>query len=84
LILAANAALVWKAWKIGVLKPLSTALILLILGSFLTGVVMAYFGVPAVAQPVHLLLATVTFGVQLYLLFAITKSRSTVFLQHNS
>jgi cytochrome c oxidase assembly protein subunit 15 len=84
LILAANAVLVWKAWKIVALKSLSTALILLILGSFLTGVVMAYFGVPAVAQPVHLLLATVTFGVQLYLLFTITNSRSTVFLQHNS
>ncbi|MFM8914519.1 MAG: COX15/CtaA family protein [Flammeovirgaceae bacterium] len=84
LILLVHAVLVWKAWKIVALKPLSLALILLILGSFLTGVVMAYLGMPAVAQPVHLLLATVTFGVQLYLLFVITNSRSTVFLQQNS
>jgi cytochrome c oxidase assembly protein subunit 15 len=76
LILLVHAMLVWKTWKIVALKPLSLALILLILGSFLTGVVMAYLGMPAVAQPVHLVLATVTFGVQLYLLFEINNSKS--------
>jgi cytochrome c oxidase assembly protein subunit 15 len=60
------------------LKALSRAVILLILASFFTGVVMAYFSVPAAFQPIHLLLATVTFGVQLYLFFSITKAKQPV------
>lgn len=50
------------------INPLTLALIILILATLLTGAGMAYFAVPAYLQPVHLLIATVTFGVQ-YLLF---------------
>lgn len=50
------------------LKSFPLWLILLILGTILTGVGMAYFGVPAFLQPVHLLLATASFGMQFYLL----------------
>jgi heme a synthase len=50
------------------INPLTLALIILILGTLLTGAGMAYFAVPAYLQPIHLLVATVTFGVQ-YLLF---------------
>ncbi len=32
-----------------------------------TGIVMAYFAIPAILQPIHLLLASVVFGVQFYL-----------------
>ncbi len=32
-----------------------------------TGIVMAYFAIPAILQPVHLLLASIVFGVQFYL-----------------
>ena len=32
-----------------------------------TGIVMAYFAIPAFLQPVHLLLASVVFGLQFYL-----------------
>jgi cytochrome c oxidase assembly protein subunit 15 len=36
--------------------------------TLLTGAGMAYFAVPAFLQPIHLLVATVTFGIQ-FLLF---------------
>lgn len=49
-------------------NPLTLGLIILILGTLLTGAGMAYFAVPAYLQPVHLLIATLTFGLQ-YLLF---------------
>jgi len=51
------------------LKALSLALFLLILGSLITGTSLAYFNIPAAMQPLHLLLATVTFGIQLLLFF---------------
>jgi heme a synthase len=50
------------------LKPFPLAVIVLILGTILTGAGMGYFGVPAWLQPIHLLLATVTFGMQFMLL----------------
>ncbi|MFT7380838.1 MAG: cytochrome c oxidase assembly protein subunit 15, partial [Roseivirga sp.] len=37
----------------------------------LTGVIMAYFGVPAAVQPIHLLLGTLIVGVQYYVLLLI-------------
>lgn len=46
------------------LRNFQIALILLILGMILSGVGMAWFAVPPFLQPVHLLLATVCFGVQ--------------------
>jgi cytochrome c oxidase assembly protein subunit 15 len=49
-------------------NPLTLGLILLILLTLLTGAGMAYFAVPAFLQPIHLLVATVTFGIQ-FLLF---------------
>jgi len=56
-----------------VLKTLSRVLFLLILSSLVTGAGMAYFDVPSALQPVHLLLATVTFGVELFLFFKVSK-----------
>lgn len=51
------------------LKTLSLALFLLILCSLITGVGMAYFEMPATLQPVHLVIATIVFGLQLLLIF---------------
>jgi len=59
-------------------KTLSRAVIILILGTLITGVGMAYFSVPAVLQPVHLLLATVTLGTQLLMFFRINTSNQFV------
>jgi cytochrome c oxidase assembly protein subunit 15 len=81
IVLICNGILIWKLMKSTELKALSRAVILLILASFFTGVVMAYFSVPAAFQPIHLLLATVTFGVQLYLFFSITKAKQPVLVQ---
>jgi cytochrome c oxidase assembly protein subunit 15 len=67
-VLGANAFLVFKLWKMGIQNGFVRATILLILGTIFTGVGMAWFGVPPWLQPLHLLLATVTFGVE-YILF---------------
>lgn len=43
---------------------IANSLLALVLFEILTGVVMAYFGVPAVVQPIHLLLAVLIIGLQ--------------------
>lgn len=64
IVFGVNAALFWRMHKTTAFKPFALPLILLILGTVLSGVGMAYAGVPAVLQPIHLVLATVTFGIQ--------------------
>jgi heme a synthase len=66
--------LLWKLGKTSGLKTFPIGLILLILGTTLTGAGMAYFDVPAFLQPLHLLLATVTFGMQFMLLLKLKNS----------
>ncbi len=46
----------------------SQALMILILLEICTGIGMAYFGIPAFLQPVHLLVGSLILGVQVYLL----------------
>jgi cytochrome c oxidase assembly protein subunit 15 len=70
--------LIWRLGKTTGLKALSSALMGLILCSFLTGAAMAYFNVPAALQPVHLLLATICFGIQLLLYFQLNSSKKEV------
>jgi len=72
--------LVVKMVKTSTEKVLSLGLIALILGALLTGAGMAYFSVPYLLQPVHLLLGTLIFGVQLLLLFRINTVRSKVLI----
>ncbi|HEY8934654.1 MAG TPA: COX15/CtaA family protein [Cyclobacteriaceae bacterium] len=64
LVLALHIILIVKLAKTDSLKSFSLILILLILGTILAGVGMAYFSVPPFLQPLHLLLATLTFGWQ--------------------
>ncbi len=66
--------LIVKLVKTTGLKAFSIVLILLILDTILTGAAMAYFGVPAFLQPIHLLLATFTFGMQFMLLLKLKDS----------
>lgn len=80
-VLILHVGLVLKLMKTQHLKIFPLTLILLILGTILTGTGMAYFGVPPVLQPVHLLLATITFGVQAFLLLQFHLTKRTVVTQ---
>ena len=68
-VLIINVLLVFKLMKTSYNKTLSRILLILILGAILTGAGMGYFRVLPVLQPIHLLLATITFGVQLFMVF---------------
>jgi cytochrome c oxidase assembly protein subunit 15 len=71
IVLAFQAILIGKIHKTGGGKSLSLPLIILISGTFLTGVGMAYLDVPAVLQPLHLVMATMAIGTEALLLFKI-------------
>jgi cytochrome c oxidase assembly protein subunit 15 len=73
-VLLANAVFFFQIRKTIELKALSGAMFLLILCSLATGVIMAYFNIPAVFQPLHLLFATACFGLQLMLFFRMDSS----------
>lgn len=77
-VLLIHVILVLRLWKMRALSRFSLAVILLILGTIFTGVGMAWFGVPPYLQPVHLLLATVTFGLEFLLLLQLNSSRAEV------
>ena len=62
------AGLSYKLVKTQGVKAFPLTLILLILGTILTGVSMAYFAIPPFLQPVHLLFASAAFGMQCMLL----------------
>lgn len=68
LVLIVNLAVIVAIRKTTSINPLSITVVLLILLTVLTGAGMAYFGVPAFLQPLHLLIATIAFGCQ-FLLF---------------
>ena len=57
--------------KSEVLKKVSGFLLLIVGVETLSGAIMAYFGVPAFIQPIHLLLGTLIIGVQYYVLLLI-------------
>ena len=71
IVLLLHVILVAKLWKMRAVNRFALTVILLILGTILTGAGMAWFAVPPALQPVHLLLATVTFGVQFLLLLKV-------------
>ena len=57
------------------LRPLLKWLLFIVVVEILSGVIMAYFGVPAFIQPIHLLLGTLIVGVQYYLLLLIKNKK---------
>ena len=79
LVLAAHVyalALIYQRFgRSGNLTRWGLVLIMIIGLEILSGAIMAYFGVPRFAQPIHLLLATVAFGVQFYLLLLLNQTR---------
>lgn len=72
-VLILYAILTVKLWKMPRANRFVLSLIMLILGTIFTGLGMAWFAVPPFLQPVHLTLATVTFGVQFLLLLRVNK-----------
>lgn len=78
LVLGLMVMLALKLQKTTVEKSLIRVPFLLILLSVLTGAGMAYLSVPAFLQPVHLLLAVVTFGWTLQVYLRLNTTRATV------
>lgn len=73
IVLILHVGLIVRLYKTEGSKSFALTLILLILGTILSGMGMAYFAVPAFLQPVHLLLATVTFGMQFAFLLRLNR-----------
>ena len=58
LLLAGCLLLCWKAWKIAALRKNTLLILGLVLSSVALGIIMAWFSIPAIAQPLHLLAAS--------------------------
>ena len=67
----------YENYKKGIQSSAFYALSGVVLLEILLGAIMAYFDFPAFAQPVHLLLATVAFGLLFYL-FLCSNSQSRI------
>src|SRR5690606_24069690 len=76
IVLLLHVGLVLNLRKSRVLRPLQLVLILLLLATVLTGIAMAWFSVPAVLQPLHLLLATICFGIQFLFLLKLNRKEA--------
>lgn len=80
LVLAVNLGLVWVLRKnaalAGVLGFFVISLLAVILVSILSGAALAYFAIPAVLQPVHLLLAALLAGIQFTLLLLVNQRKA--------
>ncbi len=50
----------------------SLVLLVVVIAEIASGVVMAYFAIPKFAQPLHLILATLAFGIQTYLILLLS------------
>jgi heme a synthase len=68
IVLLINGLVAWKLLKSNFEKNLVLSIIIIILTSFVSGVAMAYLGIPAALQPMHLVLAILAFGLQFLLL----------------
>ncbi len=70
LIFALQSFMAFRLYKLGLRNRLLTNLFYGLVGlialEIFTGVIMAYFGVPALFQPLHLVVATLIFGLQFY------------------
>ncbi|GCD79398.1 COX15/CtaA family protein [Schleiferia thermophila] len=67
LIVIINGIIFWRNKNIRKPLRLINVMIAILLTEILAGIVLAYLGLPAAAQPVHMILAALLFGVQFYL-----------------
>jgi cytochrome c oxidase assembly protein subunit 15 len=78
-ILVINLVLIYRLRKVdesGWFKWIPGSLLTFIVLEILTGVIMAYFSVPALLQPVHLLLAIGVIGLQFVTVLHLTKAHN--------
>jgi cytochrome c oxidase assembly protein subunit 15 len=80
IILFTNAWIVWKIYdtlaKDHFLFYFAIGLSILIILAILAGITLDRFGMPPVAQPVHLLIATLIFGIQFFIYICLSYSRN--------
>ena len=67
MVLLVHLVLLWKWQKAGEQKTFRQVFVFLLLATLASGAAMAYWGVPAILQPVHLLLASLVLGALFYL-----------------
>ena len=70
--------LVYKLKLVSNWSRFSVILLGIIISESFTGIIMAYLAVPKLAQPVHLFLATIAFGMQVWLWLHVGRVRSEV------
>jgi len=78
IVLLLHVGLLASLRKLEGIKTFQIALILVILATIITGVGMAWFAVPPFLQPVHLLLATVCFGIQFLFVLRLNRREGVV------
>lgn len=79
-VLAFHVAVIWqirKLSRVGLLSKLGSGLVGLVIAEIVTGAIMGYFGVPAVAQPIHLFLAILMIGLQFVVWLLLNPALST-------
>jgi heme a synthase len=79
IVLLVHVGLIVRLKKTQGLKIFPLTLILLILGTIISGAGMAYFDIPPFLQPIHLLLATLTFGLQFLMLLKLNREEELQF-----
>lgn len=82
IILGLHIYLIWQLRKNisqkGVVYQFTQVLVGIVVIEILSGTIMAYFGVPAYIQPIHLTLAIVSLGIQFVILLLVNFKRVTV------
>lgn len=74
-VLIVHGLLMYKLLKMKFDSKVFKSLVAVIVLTIITGTSMAYFGMPAFLQPVHLLLGTVGFGLQIFLFLQLNSKR---------
>lgn len=59
-------------------KNIGKYIVVLIIIEILSGVIMAYFGIPPIIQPIHLLFSTIIFGALYYMYLVIVNSNNKI------
>ena len=77
LVVLINGYLALKLWKLGLASSKIKWVMILIFAEVITGMAMYYLDFPFGSQPLHLVLASVLFALQFYLLLEALKSRTS-------